>query len=184
MGDQTIKTTSHSDGGGLFKGSNTISNQSRKLMNPDEIMKMPFHDSLIFVGGVKPIKGIKIEYFKMPFFQERTSREKYPLPLISDKVTTIYNYEDLMAVHQAEAQRLAEKRSHIQEEIQKRAEEEKISPADPAEQEQQEKKAEPASWQIEPEISAVTLEELDKEEEVAAMAKYLDQSRKKTDTSS
>ena len=184
MGDQTIKTTSHSDGGGLFKGSNTISNQSRKLMNPDEIMKMPFHDSLIFVGGVKPIKGIKIEYFKIPFFQERTSREKYPLPLISDKVTTIYNYEDLMAVHQAEAQRLAEKRSHIQEEIQKRAEEEKISPAGPAEQEQQEKKAEPASWQIEPEISAVTLEELDKEEEATAMAKYLDQSRKKTDTSS
>lgn len=68
LGKQTIKTVSHSDGGGLGKGSNSESFTARDLMTPDEVSHMSQEKELVFVAGQKPIFGNKLRYYKQPMF--------------------------------------------------------------------------------------------------------------------
>lgn len=49
--------------------STNISETSRALMTPDEIMRMPFDAQLIFIQGGKPIVAEKVFYFSDPFFK-------------------------------------------------------------------------------------------------------------------
>lgn len=51
--------------GGKTSGTSTnVSETSRALMTPDEVMRMPFDSQLVFVQGVKPIYAEKVMYFK------------------------------------------------------------------------------------------------------------------------
>lgn len=106
LGEKTIKGTSHSDGGGLFKGSNTISEQSRKLMTPDEILRLPEDKSLILIGGQPPFLTDKVFYYKIPFLRDRlddwkTDNPKYPLIEISDYGTVLDGYDALLEANKA-----------------------------------------------------------------------------------
>ena len=71
LGKKTIKTVSHSDGGGLGKGSNSESFTGRDLMTPDEVSHMSSERELVFVAGHRPIYGNKLRYYLQPFFMKR-----------------------------------------------------------------------------------------------------------------
>ena len=73
LGKQTIKIVSHSDGGGLGKGSNSESFTGRELMTPDEVSHMSSERELVFVAGHRPIYGNKLRYYLQPFFIKRLS---------------------------------------------------------------------------------------------------------------
>jgi type IV secretion system protein VirD4 len=60
----------------------------RPLATPDEIMRLPADDSLIFVGNLPPIYGKRIKYYEDPVFLERS---KFKAPLNSDKLTVSYS---------------------------------------------------------------------------------------------
>ena len=68
LGKKTIKTVSHSDGGGLGKGSNSESFTGRELMTADEVSHMSSERELVFVAGHRPIYGNKLRYYLQPFF--------------------------------------------------------------------------------------------------------------------
>ena len=46
-----------------------LSETSRALMTPDEVMRLPFDSQLIFVQGTKPVVAEKILYFSDPYFK-------------------------------------------------------------------------------------------------------------------
>ena len=71
LGKKTIKTVSHSDGGGLGKGSNSESFTGRDLMTPDEVSHVSSERELVFVAGHRPIYGNKLRYYLQPFFIKR-----------------------------------------------------------------------------------------------------------------
>lgn len=100
LGKKTIKSVSHSDGGGGFgKGSDSTSAQGRELMTPDEVAKMSLEKELVFVAGHYPIFGDKLRYYQHAMFLNVIK----PPPTFSDTATAIHNYEQLFAVHQAES---------------------------------------------------------------------------------
>lgn len=49
----------------------SIEQQKRPLMEPDEVMRMPPDQSLVYVAGYPAIKGRKIAYFAVPELQRR-----------------------------------------------------------------------------------------------------------------
>ena len=71
LGKKTITTISHSDGGGLGKGSNSESFTGRELMTADEVSHMSSERELVFVAGHRPIYGNKLRYYLQPFFTKR-----------------------------------------------------------------------------------------------------------------
>lgn len=121
LGKRTIKSISHSDGGGIGKGSNSISSQARDLMTPDEVSRMSTEEELVFVAGHKPIKGGKLRYYLEPWF---TSRLKDP-PKLSDQVTRIETYGQLFKMHEADSLERKNKVAEIAEAKRIRAEEER-----------------------------------------------------------
>ena len=123
LGKKTIKSISHSDGGGLGKGSNSISSQARELMTPDEVARMSTEEELVFVAGHKPIRGGKLRYYLEPWF---TSRLKDP-PKLSDQATRIETYGELFKMHEADTLERRKKVAEIEEEKRKRAEMERKS---------------------------------------------------------
>lgn len=101
LGEKTIDSVSHSDGGGGFaKGSNSISQTGRKLMTPDEVSHMSSEKELVFVAGHKAIYGDKLRYYLVPWLLKRT---QVPRPAISDHVTRVTTYDELFHVHAADA---------------------------------------------------------------------------------
>ncbi|MBR6013437.1 MAG: type IV secretory system conjugative DNA transfer family protein [Selenomonadaceae bacterium] len=74
LGKKTISTVSHSDGGGLGKGSNSESFTGRELMTADEVSHMSSERELVFVAGHRPIYGKKLRYYLQPFFTERLKK--------------------------------------------------------------------------------------------------------------
>ena len=74
LGKKTISTVSHSDGGGLGKGSNSESFTGRDLMTADEVSHMSSERELVFVAGHRPIYGKKLRYYLQPFFTERLKK--------------------------------------------------------------------------------------------------------------
>ncbi|MBP2629464.1 MAG: hypothetical protein H6Q70_92 [Firmicutes bacterium] len=111
LGKKTIATSSHSDGGGLLKGSSSKSYTGRDLMTSDEVAHMDSERELVFVAGQKPILGKKLRYYKQPFFEKRI----LPRPLYSDTATCIQNYDQLFAVHAVEYKDKLEKKRIVQE---------------------------------------------------------------------
>lgn len=125
LGKKTIKSVSRSDGGGLGKGSNTISSQGRELMTPDEVARMSSEEELVFVAQHKPIKGIKLRYYLEPWF---TSRILDP-PKLSDQVTRIESYGELFKMHEADTLERKKKVAEIAEAKRLRAEQERAASA-------------------------------------------------------
>lgn len=100
LGKKTIKTVSHSDGGGgFFKGSDSTSSTGRELMTPDEVSHMSSEKELVFVAGHKPIFGDKLRYYKQDWLLRRT---KIDAPTTSDTVTRILDYETMFKIRDAE----------------------------------------------------------------------------------
>lgn len=122
FGEKTIKSVSHSDGGGLFKGSNSTSEQGRKLMTVDEIMRLPKDKSFIIIKGEHPFLVDKIFYFKIPYLKSRLDdwkketevpgyKAKYPLIEISDFGTILDGYDKLIKANQEMLENLIKKRN-------------------------------------------------------------------------
>ena len=64
---------------GLFGNrSKTISEQRRALMLPQELMQFPPNKLILLRGGIPPIVGTKIFYFKSRFFKKRA----FPPPVV------------------------------------------------------------------------------------------------------
>lgn len=59
----------------------------RPLATPDEIMRLPSDDSLIYVGNLSPIYGKRIKYYDDPVFLDRS---KIKAPLQTDTLTVTY----------------------------------------------------------------------------------------------
>lgn len=71
LGYKTVKSRSTSRGGGRAGISQSISDQRRALMLPQELRAMPDEDEIILMRGVNPIRAKKIMYYKDPIFQKR-----------------------------------------------------------------------------------------------------------------
>lgn len=67
----------------LGNTSETDVETQRPLLTPDEAMRLPPDDSLIFVAGQNPIYGKKIKYYANAIFD---ARSKMPPPKHSDKI--------------------------------------------------------------------------------------------------
>jgi len=63
----------------------------RELLMPDEAMRLPPDESLVFVAGHSPIRGKKIRYYDDPEFSRRAA---IPAPERSDRVRTETPMED------------------------------------------------------------------------------------------
>lgn len=101
LGKKTITTVSHSDGGGgFFKGSDSSSQTGRELLTPDEVMKLPADEEIVFIAGNKPVKGKKLRYYEHNFFTDKISDN--PMPTYSDKCTSVATYDDLFRIHAAD----------------------------------------------------------------------------------
>lgn len=90
LGTTTVKvtTTSETSGGKQRSRSRNHSEQSRALMLPQEILDMPYDESLIFIQGSqssKPvnIKARKIFWYKEPAFMARANMTRPEIPLAS-----------------------------------------------------------------------------------------------------
>lgn len=100
LGKKTIKTVSHSDGGGgFFKGSDSTSSTGRELMTPDEVSHMSSEKELVFVAGHKPIFGDKLRFYQHDWLLNRT---KIDNPPTSDSVTRIVDYKTMFKIREAE----------------------------------------------------------------------------------
>src|SRR3546814_2203569 len=66
-----VKSKSRTIHGLLANRSISESDQRRALMMPQELMQMPKGDLLLMRGGIPPVRGRKIEYFRRS--EEHTS---------------------------------------------------------------------------------------------------------------
>jgi type IV secretion system protein VirD4 len=60
----------------------------RPLATPDEIMRLPADDSLIYVGNLSPIYGKRIKYYEDPVFLKRS---QIKAPQSTEKLTVLYS---------------------------------------------------------------------------------------------
>lgn len=80
IGYETFKARSSSISSGRGSSrSQSISDQRRAVMNPDELKMMPKSDCIISMGNSRPIYAQKIVYWSDPVFMKRANR---PLPEI------------------------------------------------------------------------------------------------------
>src|SRR3546814_6571463 len=66
-----VKSKSRTIHGLLANRSISGSDQRRALMMPQELMQMPKGDLLLMRGGIPPVRGRKIEYFRSKRFTSR-----------------------------------------------------------------------------------------------------------------
>ena len=110
LGKQTIKTVSHSDGGGGFmKGSDSTSTTGRELMTPDEVSHMSSEKEIVFVAGHKPIFGDKLRYYLQPMFTRRLMNP----PGVSDIVTQVGTYDELREQLNKESEKLEKQKKEV-----------------------------------------------------------------------
>jgi type IV secretion system protein VirD4 len=98
LGSQTItrKQTNYSG----HRSSPTLSHINtseqdfkRALLTPDELMRIPFDQSIIFKTGHRPIKGLKVMYWQDLVFY---ARSKLTPPLVSDKSTITHDWNHVL----------------------------------------------------------------------------------------
>ena len=79
IGTATHLKTQRSFSGAKFFRTVSESEQEhgRPLLTPDEILRLPYEDALLLVGGVSPYRARKLMYYLDPRFRERT---KLPPP--------------------------------------------------------------------------------------------------------
>lgn len=112
MGDQTIKSDSKSsDGNSLFAKSTSTSEQGRKLMNPDELLRLSKDKELVICQGCRPIICPKIRWFQEPFFKKRILAIK--APPFSDTCTKMENYSELFAVNAPDVEDMIKRQEEV-----------------------------------------------------------------------
>jgi type IV secretion system protein VirD4 len=68
-----LKTQRSFSGPRFFRNvSESEQEHGRPLLTPDEILRLPYEDALLLVGGVAPYRGRKLMYYLDPRFRERT----------------------------------------------------------------------------------------------------------------
>jgi type IV secretion system protein VirD4 len=74
--ESVVKETVSSSGYRFSPGLNNLSASSqevaRNLINPDELMKLPPSDAVIFNQGMPPYMAKKVVYYMDPRFKDRT----------------------------------------------------------------------------------------------------------------
>jgi type IV secretion system protein VirD4 len=78
VGQESI-TRSLTINGWLANRSKSISEQRRALLLPQELMQFPMDRLILLSGGIPPVIGTKIFYFKSRFFKKRV----FPSPVIA-----------------------------------------------------------------------------------------------------
>jgi type IV secretion system protein VirD4 len=67
VGQATVGKTQRSRSGKGLLGARSVSESdqefARPLMTPDEVLRLPFEDALLFVGGQPPYRGRKVMYY-------------------------------------------------------------------------------------------------------------------------
>ena len=63
IGDHTVRTTGYSMSSQDGSGSTSTSEHAKRLMPPDEVLAMGKEETLIFVPGLRPIRGRKVPYY-------------------------------------------------------------------------------------------------------------------------
>jgi type IV secretion system protein VirD4 len=62
-------------GGGFFRNVNDSEQEhARALLTPDEILRLPYEDAILLVGGIPPYRARKLMYYLDPRFKEHTKR--------------------------------------------------------------------------------------------------------------
>lgn len=83
IGYETFKSKSFSRSHGRGSSrSQSISDQKRAVMNPDEMKAMPGSDCIVTLNKLRPIYAQKIIYWQDPVFTARLDKSKYPVPVI------------------------------------------------------------------------------------------------------
>ena len=86
---QASVTKSLTINGWLANRSKSISEQRRALMLPQELMQFPSDSLILLRGGIPPIIGNKIFYFKSRFFKKRAFPAPIVPPIEKQNVVTI-----------------------------------------------------------------------------------------------
>jgi type IV secretion system protein VirD4 len=73
LGKKTIQVKNQSGKIGILAAdrSESISQVGRDLMTPDEVGKLPYEDTIVFVAGKPPIRGKKLFYYQEEFLCHR-----------------------------------------------------------------------------------------------------------------
>lgn len=89
IGYETFKSKGTSKNRGqIGSSSESISDQRRAVMNPDELRTMPTTDCIISMTGIPPIRAKKIIYYKDPFFKARLGYTPPEIPkIVMEKMT-------------------------------------------------------------------------------------------------
>jgi len=91
LGYETVKGVSQSRGLGIFtkkQKSESVSDQRRALMLPQEVTSMKEGTSLVVVEGLRPILARKIAYFNDPIFVDRLKEASPSLRALGRKIPT------------------------------------------------------------------------------------------------
>lgn len=109
IGYETFKSrsSSRSFGRGTSR-SQSISDQKRAVMNPDEIKAMPASDCIITINRLRPIYAQKIIYWEDPVFKPRLDKQKYPIPKIPELDIATQTSSQSNSIQAAETIRLPE----------------------------------------------------------------------------
>ena len=116
LGSQTIKLSSISTTGEILKSTSSTSEQGRKLLEPDEVTRLPDNKVIIIPFGHRPLLEDKVFYYNMPYFDNKVRNVRNPrikdekdhvkALLLSDTGTEIKNFEQLFAVTALEREQL------------------------------------------------------------------------------
>ena len=88
VGQESV-TKSLTINGWLANRSKSISEQRRALMLPQELMQFPTTKLILLRGGIPPIVGSKIFYFKSRFFKSRAFPPPEVLPIARKTATSV-----------------------------------------------------------------------------------------------
>ena len=121
MGDKTIKEHNLS-GKGIMDKSTNESKIARKLMTPDEVLRLEKDKEIVIVQGARPIKAKKIAWYEDAYFEKRVydpehhpERDTFINPDFSDKGTEVRTYAQLFAVHAPEIEDIRQRQSALAE---------------------------------------------------------------------
>lgn len=106
LGNKTIQTKSRTH---AKEKSTSTQSTSRSLMTPDEVSHMSRDKALILASGTFAIMANKLHYFKHKYFTKRLMDP----PVISDVITSIRNFDDLMEQMQGYFDDLAARKEKV-----------------------------------------------------------------------
>jgi type IV secretion system protein VirD4 len=112
LGNTTVKVRSLSrpvmdfESNGRRGRSETLSEQKRALLLPQEVKELGPEEALVFYEGLRPIRAVKIRYFRDPAFRDRLLAppevpEMPTLPVAAERVAVVEKTVDVEARERA-----------------------------------------------------------------------------------